>query len=63
MYKNVKVLDVHGHVTTPADFFAHAAAIIPQKKNSKNCTFVVQRKAFRINTYKKQGRGLGSPKS
>jgi predicted TIM-barrel fold metal-dependent hydrolase len=28
MYKNVKVLDVHGHVTTPPDFFAHAASIM-----------------------------------
>src|SRR3989442_14695143 len=28
MYKNVKVLDVHGHMSTPTEFFHHAALLI-----------------------------------
>jgi len=36
MYKNVKVLDVHGHISTPPDYFAYAASIMaangPQRK-------------------------------
>ena len=28
MYKNVKVLDVHGHVSTPPEYFAHAAFLM-----------------------------------
>jgi len=28
MYKNVKVLDVHGHVSSPPDYFAYAAGIM-----------------------------------
>jgi predicted TIM-barrel fold metal-dependent hydrolase len=36
MYKNLKVLDVHGHVTAPADYFSYAASLMaangPQRK-------------------------------
>ena len=28
MYKNLKVLDVHGHVSSPPEYFAYAAGIM-----------------------------------